>query len=267
MVALYLLDSGTGSREHMAPHLPRNPYAHFDGKAVLFTSRRPAIIPYQDPIVSIASRILFILYHVLFSSSQTCTLVIPMAERITFPKVSAIPTSAYIEIQAGQTIQIYEASVTMTAQLRGLRWLMWHYRLPTFIVFTTLFWLCEVVFMIMAWLALSSLLQPTSIETGLVPVPMKKEGERGQENDLSDAPRSFPTYGRQPPLRYEPRVKEEGQGWQQQSMELPPAGAEADDEEDDDGESKDSWKGDSGIGTSYSEGGAGELRRRTSHPR
>lgn len=262
MVTMHLLDSRTTVQKQTSQRQP--PGTH--GKPILLSSRRFALIPYRDPLVSLASRILFLFYHLMFPRTETCTLVIPMAERVNFASISTIPTSVYVEVEAGQSIQVYDASVTMTAQLRGLRWLMHRYRLSTFLAFTTLFWLCELLFMGIAWVSWNTFKNiGASHRRNLT---LKEEGgiknEGAQVDDLSDAPRMFPTYGRQPPLRYEPVVKEESHD---KPAETQPAGAEADDEDDEDEDRLGTWREDSGIGTSYSEGGSGQVRRRTSHAR
>ncbi|KAF4806120.1 Septation protein imp2 [Colletotrichum siamense] len=272
MVALYLLDAGalsTGNSQ-VQPQTPPEPYGHFDGKSILFSSRRPTLVPYQDPLVSLASRVLFMVYHILFSDSQTCVLTVPMAERVQLGKGSSLPSSAYLEIQGGQSIETYHASITLTAQLRGLRWLMYHYRLPTLTAAIILFWSSEILFMAGAWLVWTGLSGSSSRlasgrgeDNSKLGMRLKREEGSGVD-ELSDAPRTFPTYGNQAPLRYEPEVKEEPQSGLRME-DLVPLGGEADDEEEDDGRA--SFKGDSGIGTSYSEGGSGSVRRRSSHNR
>ncbi|OLN95991.1 Seipin [Colletotrichum chlorophyti] len=272
MVSLHLLDAGVPSAgsDKKRPHMYPEPYSHFDGKSILFSSRRPALVPYQDPLVSLASRVFFLAYHVLFADPPTCVLTITMAERVQLAKGSSLPTSAYLEIQGGQSIETYHTSIKLTAQLRGLRWLMHHYRLPTLLAAILLFWASEVLFMGVAWLAWSGFsaaragsgrtLQPSPKLMGRV----KREDGSGVD-ELSDAPRTFPTYGNQAPLKYEPEIKEEPQPGPRME-ELMPLGGEADDEEEDDG--RGSFRGDSGIGTSYSEGGSiSSVRRRSSQNR
>ena len=47
--------------------VPQDPYDHIRADNVVFSSRRPALVPYEDPLVSYASRVLFLLYHVAVS--------------------------------------------------------------------------------------------------------------------------------------------------------------------------------------------------------
>ncbi len=97
---------------------------------------------------------------------------------------------------------------------------------------------------------------------------IKNEDDELEDPDLSDTPRTFPTYGRQPPLRYVPKVKEEDneESVLDEIADQPPA-AEADDEDEEEGEDfpQRGGKTDSGIGTSFSEAGerSGLARRRS----
>lgn len=303
MIALYLLGSDPSKRAKptTAP-LPTgvgmppspDPAALFSSRRVLYTSTRPVLIPYTDPLVRLASRVLFLLYHVLFLHTETTRLDISLAERLVFPSppsltttTSGIPSSLFLELQAGQSLQVYSVTVTLTAQLRGLRWLMHRHRVFSFVVGTAAFWACEVFFTVMAWMSLSVFVfgSPVKIEGGedeeedyFTDKKGKSKLIKKEEDVMSDTERTFPTTGRQPPLRYESggpgagpaaRVKQEDGD---EAKDVPTAlapGAEADDEEDGDGDAAAGWR-DSGIGTSFSDvggAGGGGLRRRSSRGR
>ncbi|KAL7951654.1 hypothetical protein V8C42DRAFT_350138 [Trichoderma barbatum] len=271
MISLYLLDSKATDTLDASARKFANDHSDFEQGNVLFTSRRPALLPYVDPVVSLASRILFLLYHLIAPASQTCVLNVPVAERVIFTTDSAIPSTVFVEVEAGQGIQIYSASLTMTAQLSGLRWLMFHYRLLTFITCTMLFWVCELAFMIVAWAILGSLLgissssmelkghrdQHRSTTEGMTDSDGYDENDDG--DDGTDYPHQFPTYGKQPALKHEPDVKAEDEP-RQPLHEIPVAGEEADDEEED---GEDKSPRDSGIGTSYSGEGSSSVRKRS----
>lgn len=236
---------------------------------MLFSSRRPALFPYVDPLVSVASRVLFLIYHLFTPGSSTNSMTIPLAERVLFSKESVLPKSAYIEVEAGQTIQVYHAYLQLTAQLRGLRWMMVHYRISTFLALTVVFWAFEVIFMGVAWglWSVASGSPPGEDDTKA----RRLEGLRDDhENEYTDREETFPTYGRQQPLKYEPDIKPELDP-EQPLSEIPRAGADADDEDDgsfdDDKDDEDVQHKDSGIGTSYSEEGTSSIRRRTSRNR
>ncbi|KAH8904268.1 hypothetical protein BR93DRAFT_939925 [Coniochaeta sp. PMI_546] len=290
MIALYLLDRpGTATSPPVSDHQlldttpaslfpPPDPRTHLSTRRILHTSHRPTLIPYTDPIVSLASRLLFLPGHVFFPSSSrasTTTLTIPLAEKLSFPlspATTSVPSSLFVELQSGQDLRVASASVTVTAQLSGLRWLMHAYRLPSFLAGTAAFWACEVASMALAWLLLSALLfsgpaadEPPKIEGGQKTVGNKMVGGAGEQQDMSDTERTFPTSSRAPPLKYE-SVKEEDAAPVSMAEVPVAAGGEADDEDDqEEEEGGDGWR-DSGIGTSYSDAGAGVggVRRRTS---
>ncbi|KAK7426707.1 hypothetical protein QQZ08_006743 [Neonectria magnoliae] len=279
MVSLHLLDATADGRLDTSAQLHAAERAGFGETTILFSSRRPALMPYIDPLVSVASRVMFLFYHMFAPGSSTNEMVIPLAERVWFPKGSKIPGSAYVEVEAGQAIQVYHAALRLTAQLRGLRWLMVHYRISTYLTFTFLFWICELVFMGIAWgiwgattgSAPGDADGKTQRLEGAWRQSIKDEDtEEGGEAGEEDQPETFPTYGKQPPLKYEPEVKHE-EPEEPPLSELPRVGAEADDEDEDGDEDDEAGEDDddierkdSGLGTSFSEEGSTRIRRRAS---
>lgn len=278
MIALSLLDKpGTAVSPPISDHdhtqfttpslfPPPDPRSHLSTRRVLHTSHRPALIPYTDPLVNLFARLLFLPARLLFPSSSSCTvsLTVPLVERLSFPSGS-VPSALFLELQAGQSLRVASASVTITAQLSGLRWLMHHYRVSAFLAGTAAFWGCEVVSMAVAWLVLSAVISSSSAPDS-DQVKLEEDGKvrKRIEGDMSDTERTFPTTSRAPPLKYESSggIKEEEvlAAAAASLAELPIAGGEADDEDD---EPEEGWR-DSGIGTSYSDAGVGGVRRRVS---
>lgn len=278
MVALHLLDNKPPIfMPTVTPLSVPGPQSVLEGRNILHTSTRPAILPYTDPLVSLASRLLFLAYHVFFPTSETTKLVVPMAERLEFRPGKMSPTSLVLDLQAGQTLQVYSVFVTITAQLHGLRWFMHKYWITSFVLFTTLFWLCELFFAGLAVLFLGLIFGGSG---GVKPpLQVKKEGEagagsqaaikqEGEEKMPEDVPMTFPTSSRQPPLRYDPEPSVSG-ATSQADFTPAAAGGEADDEDDNEEEGYETRFHDSGIGTtSYSERDTpGSLRRRSSRGR
>lgn len=299
MVGIWLLDKeGTGigasSRDENAANLvgidgdehalwtiptilpEPNPAEVLASRAVLHAASRPALAPYTDPLVSLASRVLFLPGSVLFPRSSTVSLTIPLIERLSFPNAGSVsipghdlpplrgpkpvPSAVFLEIQAGQSLRISSAQLTITAQLSGIRWLMYNYRLASFLLGTSAFWGCEVVFMTLAYTLLSLFVfsgPPSTSDKGKLSWPEQKRVK--QEEEMSDTERTFPTTRNQPPLRYESSSgvgvkseRREGEGVAMSELPLAP-GMVADDEDEDD-EDTAGWR-DSGIGTSYSDAG------------
>ncbi|KAH8666335.1 hypothetical protein BX600DRAFT_380606 [Xylariales sp. PMI_506] len=134
--------------------LPSDPYAHVNVSNVVFSSRRPALVPYTDPLVARASRLLFLPWHLLTPTSEQVRLVVPMGELVEFR--NQLPLSVLLDVQAGQNFQVYSAQIELVARLTGIRWMMYNHRIISFVVFTTLFWLAEIIWMVLAWLVLAS---------------------------------------------------------------------------------------------------------------
>jgi len=141
---------------------------------------------------------------------------------------------------------------------------MYNHRIMSFILMTSTFWAVEMTFTFAAWLILSFLVFPQS-EAGPTVKQERDDGsgaikEEGTDeetvDDLSDTSRTFPTYSRQPPLRYSsPRIKKEEEEEGPSALQAIPPAVEADDEEDDDfvlddGAHLGGGRSDSGLGTS-----------------
>ncbi|XXG95700.1 hypothetical protein Hte_001970 [Hypoxylon texense] len=238
-----------------------DPYSHVREDSVVFMSRRPTLIPYEDPLVSTASRVLFMLYHIFHpGASEKTTLTIPMGELVEFKDV--LPLSILVDVEAGQNLQVYSATVTLVARLTGMRWAMYNHRIISFVVCTTAFWIAEMLSMGFAWLVLGHLVS----------------GQKSDDTDVTkwedtgDDPRmggsAVPFYGGASEgnsrVKYEEDededededdVKVKDEGLEQETL----ADLPADDEEDGD----DVWR-ETGAGTSFSHGKGGSLRRRPS---
>lgn len=125
------------------------------GADVLDTFRRPLILPYADPIASLASKILFLPLSALTTPTQAVVLTANMADRAPLGEAGRMPTLVFVEVEGGQNLQVYSTSLTLTAQLAGLRWLMHHCWASSFLVLTSAFWGVEVAFTGLAWLFLN----------------------------------------------------------------------------------------------------------------
>ncbi|KAI1881079.1 hypothetical protein JX265_001319 [Neoarthrinium moseri] len=160
--------------------IPSDPYAHVQPDNVVFSSRRPALVPYRDPLLSTAGRLLFLLWHLVVSpaAAELETLTVPMGELVEFRH--QLPLSLLLDVQAGQTLQVYAARIELVARLTGLRWLMYNHRILSFVAFTALFWLAEMLSMGVGWLVLAYVLRG------------KQDGEGGaavvaRDTDLDDS--------------------------------------------------------------------------------
>lgn len=273
MISLHLLDSREQNTVTARADEFARSHTGFGVNKVLFSSRRPALVPYMDPMVSFTSRVLFMAYHLLSSNSQRHTMTVKLAERVSFDRDSLKPAAAYVEVEAGQDIQIYSTQLTLTAQLRGLRWLMVNYRLLSYVVFTLLFWFFEVLFMSAAWSVWSSFTSMPvdqgkrikgSADADATDSGDDLDQDNGDEDEEGEDSAAASRYqGRRFQLgKREPGIK--GEDTPERSLaDIPAAGAEADDEDDFEEEEK-KYRPASAKGTSYSKEGAESVRRRAS---
>ena len=162
MLALFAIKSGIedpafSATAAWAQQSPPDPYTHVTPENVVFSSRRPALVPYRDPLVARLGRLAFLPWHLLRGPrAETAALDVPMGELVEFRR--DLPLALLLDVQAGQSLQVYAATVTLVARLRGLRWLMYNHRIFSFVAGTTLFWFAEMLSMAVAWLLVAQCL-------------------------------------------------------------------------------------------------------------
>lgn len=239
---------------------------------LLAHSRRPAILTYVSPLVDTASTLSGIPFYVLGWKRESEVLEISVFEGVEFVKGwRNVPRYVRVAIEADEKMQFYEVGVRILAKFGGLRWVIYHHRILSYLFFTTTFWMGSMLGCGVAWVLISFFLSGSGgqrvgeKQEGIDGVKVKKEPEDEAQfdptsmEDLSDTSRSFPTLGRQLPLHFSGRkdnikheddlaenMKREEDG-AMDSTNIQPLGAEADDEDDD--EAVVSWR-DSGVGTS-----------------
>ncbi|KAI0548233.1 putative adipose-regulatory protein-domain-containing protein [Xylaria curta] len=155
MVALYALKSAPVNPALLSLPLSisnsGDPYQHVTEDNIVFASRRPVLLPYADPLVTTASRVLFLAYYLVWpTAAETVTLKVQMGELVEFER-GRLPLSVLVDVQAGQDLRVYESCVTLVARLSGMRWFMYNHRVLAFVVCTAAFWIAELVAMGAAW--------------------------------------------------------------------------------------------------------------------
>ncbi|KAI1434054.1 hypothetical protein GGR50DRAFT_442080 [Xylaria sp. CBS 124048] len=247
MMALYAMKTASHNPA-FAFTAPEDPREHVTKENLIFSSRRLALIPYEDPLVTTASRIFFLLYHIVFSrAAETVTLSVPMAEMVEFKDM--LPLSFLVDVQAGQTLQVYSSTMILVARLSGVRWLMYNHRILAFLVGTTIFWLAEMTSMGLALLAATWFSSNRHRDVGVKDEEPGElsitEGETAEQSVVST-------------MKGEDDVKLE----RESSVDLPPHAGDADDE----GDSENEWKEPSpGMASGFHTGkGEGLVRRRLS---
>ena len=263
------------------------------GWSVLYHSRRPAILPYESPVSSVVSMGLGLPWHVFgFRDMDKVVLRVGLWELLEFERGRGnVPTHARVEVVGAsggngrEALQSYAAHLRFAARFRGLRFVVYNYRVLSFLVFSMLFYMTSISTMLIGWAAISALTKQKRDEKGSVKIEgstrVKAEPENGdvrkikQEQDqagrglsldnISDSAVQYPTGRGRPALQYAGRqasAEEEVQTVIEQAQ----AGEAADDEDEGAEEEQDaqmmrrfegSWaasgarfEGDSGIGTS-----------------
>jgi len=258
-----------------------SPYGNASA-STLARSRRPAILTYASPIVDTANTLSALPWHVLGWKKESEILEVSMFEGVEFAKSwSKVPQVVKVVVEADEKMQFYSVGIRIIAKFGGLRWYLYHYRIISFLVLTTAFWICSMVTMALAWFILSSYSvgspNPIKDETDTNGSIIKHERSESEAfdptsyDDLSDTSRTFPTLGRQMPLHFSGRrdavKKEEDEEIKREDDEvmrstgIQPLSAEADDEGDDVTEEMSGWR-DSGIGTGIEEDRAAGVQRR-----
>lgn len=207
--------------------------------------------------------------YILGLKHESETLTIPMAESAYFQRgYKNLPTRLLLEIQASSEVQVYDVRVHFTARFAGLRWLMYNHRIFAFTIFTSAFWIAEVLFAGLGWLGLRAYLKPGQQVEGIKDEGRSIKDEDSDELNQSDAPTKEPRSGQ--PLRRGPTIKhEDSEDSGLDELDIPAGGEEPDGEE-----VKEERAGlvglaggaaDSAIGTSFSEssGSLGLSRRRS----
>ncbi|KAL2827021.1 putative adipose-regulatory protein-domain-containing protein [Aspergillus cavernicola] len=121
-------------------------------------SRRPAILTYTSPLVDISSKVSFMPLYVLGWRRESERLVVRMMEGFQFASgAHNRPESLRLELRSQQEMQIYAAKVTFRTRFTGLRWIMYQWRIPSFFIFTFMFWSVSMFSFSAAWVILTCL--------------------------------------------------------------------------------------------------------------
>ncbi|KAI9665592.1 MAG: hypothetical protein M1829_005672 [Trizodia sp. TS-e1964] len=241
---------------------------------VLVQARRPAILTYASGFVETASLLAAAPLWLLGWKRERERLTVPMLEGVAFARGwRNVPGSLRLEVQSWgrEPLMLYSATVKFRARLGGLSYFMYHHRILAFLLCVPLIWAWLLLCTTLTWLFLSLYFStPPVIKAESTEI--KTEDETDTALDMSDTPRTFPTYSRQPPLSHLGRgawdVKAEP------SLESPGLSTAADDEDDEDNDIVEGLvdlrtrvrRGglvDSGIGSSLDERGIGAARRRS----
>ncbi|PGH17815.1 hypothetical protein AJ79_00956 [Helicocarpus griseus UAMH5409] len=123
---------------------------------LLARSRRPAILTYASPIVDTAKRVSKMPLYLVGWQKEAERLRVGMMERVEFERKKNMPKMLRLEIQSEEKMQVYRAVVKFDARFSGLRWIMYNWRILSFLTFSSTFWVVSMVCTSSVWIALAS---------------------------------------------------------------------------------------------------------------
>jgi seipin len=247
---------------------------------VLVQERRPAILTYYSTALEHVYNAARLPLLVTGWRKEAEKLDISIMEGVEFARGwRNVPATARIELQSTSHLQVYDMSISFRTRLRGLRYvncqsvallhiltkhryLMYNYRLTTFVVLTSIFWAVEMTIAGLLWVSLPLIFQGTNQDLANQDLDIKQEAESTTGTVETPGDQQFALT----PIKVK---KEESQ---EPSLETYPATAEGDveDEGEDDDEAvvvqdiHGAAPSDSGIGTSMESSARRETVRRRS---
>lgn len=97
-----------------------------------------------------------------------------------------------VSVEAPSTIGVYDVAVEFRARFTGARWLMYNYRVTTFLVATAMFWGIEVTFMTLVWWAVYSYFASRPLRAASAP---GSESDEEEDFERTGYPSPEPTPG------------------------------------------------------------------------
>lgn len=94
-----------------------------DDSKILAKSSRPAILNYQSNTMELVHQGANLPWHLIGWKEEAELLKVPMIEGVEFPKGwRNIPDQVRLELRSDAKLQVYSATIEITAKLRGLRY-------------------------------------------------------------------------------------------------------------------------------------------------
>jgi seipin len=208
--------------------------------AVLARSRRPVLLTYRSWGLEHVHRLLRLPLYLLGWHTESELVEVGMMESVVFQSgFRNIPSSLRLELRSRLPLEVYSASVRISARLEGIRWLMYRYWFSSAVVGILAFWGMEMGVLLFTWAAFTLVFggsgtTPTDTKNEDARVKEEEDGEEEPDTPFSNTSRTFPTLPSQQPLSYSsPTPKEEPQS--PPNLEDIPTREEqeADDEDDD----------------------------------
>ena len=208
---------------YSTPPSPSSPAS--SSGTVIATGRRGGLMPWRSPIARTAHTLLRLpLLLLLPNTKEEEAVRVVLLENVVFDEPAR---HAVISLESRSRLDVYEARVEFYAKLAGIRWIMWRWRILSFLLGSGLFFAVEVLATGVVWWAVYGWFAGSGAPAG--------SGEGRYPEDEDEA------------------VEEEGDG-ADRADDLgftTPESLEADDEDDEDDDEVllKSDVGDSGIGS------------------
>ncbi|KAB8338727.1 hypothetical protein FH972_021672 [Carpinus fangiana] len=154
MIDLHLLGGPdtTGSASKIARSLKGN-----DALKTVASARRPAILKYVSPLVERATKIATIVLYAAGWRDDAEWLDVQLFDAVSFTYRADVPLRARVELRSAHRLWVYDCAVDFRARFAGLRWLMYNHRIISFVIFTSLFWVIEMITALVFWFGSSFL--------------------------------------------------------------------------------------------------------------
>ncbi|KAL5338683.1 putative adipose-regulatory protein-domain-containing protein [Aspergillus crustosus] len=160
-------------------------------------SRRPAILTYTSRLIDVSSKVSFMPLYVLGCKREAELLVVPMMEGVVFSRgASNVPEALRLELHSHHEMQVYSAKVAFRTRFSGLRWIMYKWRLPSFFVFSFMFWFVSMFSFSLSWIVLACFFNAG--------IKQEDEDEDEDEDEIKAEKESEYESESEPPIKKEP---------------------------------------------------------------
>ncbi|CUS14848.1 unnamed protein product [Tuber aestivum] len=150
---------------------------------VIATSRRGGLIPWRSPIARTAHTLLRLpLLLFLPNTKEEEAVRVVLLEDVVFDEPAR---HAVVSLESRSRLDVYEARVELHAKLAGIRWIMWRWRVLSFLLGSGLFFAVEVFATVVVWWVVYGWFAGS----GTLPAPGEgtyPEDEEGEEGDRVD---------------------------------------------------------------------------------
>lgn len=130
----------------------------FSNTKMLITSSRSAILKFSSLLLRKLKLLIMLPILLLGIVKEEERLVIPLIEGFKYHKDHETMLKS-VNITLSYAVQVYSSKLVFASRLQGIRYMIYYYPISAFIVFTSLFWAAELLFIISVCLIKAKTLQ------------------------------------------------------------------------------------------------------------